>query len=84
MEEEIKIDDDFILIRFQNNTDEVAVFQRPIQLGLIQFHFGLKGSANYNFNQGNYSLKLKEEKAYKQNKLQLEGVNDKTDVTLNN
>ena len=63
MEEEIKIDDDFILIRFQNNTDEVAVFQRPIQLGLIQFHFGLKGSANYNFNQGNYSLKLKEEKA---------------------
>ena len=63
MEEEIKIDDDFILIRFQNNTDEVAVFQRPIQLGLIQFHFGLKGSANYNFNQGHYSLKLKEEKA---------------------
>ena len=63
MEEEIKIDDDFILIRFQNNTDEVAVFQRPIQLGLIQFHFGLKGSANYNFNQGSYSLKLKEEKA---------------------
>ena len=63
MEEEIKIDDDFILIRFQNNTDEVAVFQRPIQLGLIQFHFGLKGSANYNFNHGNYSLKLKEEKA---------------------
>ena len=63
MEEEIKIDDDFILIRFQNNTDEVAVFQRPIQLGLIQFHFGLKGSATYNFNQGSYSLKLKEEKA---------------------
>ncbi len=63
MEEEIKIDDDFILIRFQNNTDEVIVFQRPIQLGLIQFHFSLKGSANYNFNQGNYSLNLKEEKA---------------------
>ena len=63
MEEEIKIDDDFILIRFQNNTDEVLTFQRPVQLGLIQFHFGLKGSANYIFNQGNYSLKLNEEKA---------------------
>ena len=63
MEEEIKIDDDFILIRFQNNTDEVLTFQRPIQLGLIQFHFGLKGSANYIFNQGNYVLNLKEEKA---------------------
>jgi AraC-like DNA-binding protein len=32
-------------------------------LGLIQFHFGLKGSANYIFNQGNYVLNLKEEKA---------------------
>lgn len=63
MEEEIKIDDDFILIRFQNNTDEVLTFQRPVKLGLIQFHFGLKGNANYVFNQGNYVLNLKEEKA---------------------
>ena len=63
MEEEIRIDDDFILIRFQNNTNEVLTFQRPIQLGLIQFHFSLKGSANYVFNQGNYTLNLKEEKA---------------------
>jgi len=63
MEEEIKIDDDFILIRFQNNTNEITTFQRPVQLGLIQFHFGLKGNANYIFNQGNYSIKLNEEKA---------------------
>lgn len=63
MEEEIRIDDDFILIRFENNTNEVLTFQRPIQLGLIQFHFSLKGSANYVFNQGNYTLNLKEEKA---------------------
>ena len=63
MEEEIRIDDDFILIRLQNNTDEVITFQRPVQLGLIQFHFGLKGSANYIFNQSNYVLNLKEEKA---------------------
>jgi AraC-like DNA-binding protein len=60
--EEIKIDDDFILIRFQNDTDEVSVFQRPVTLGLIQFHFGLKGSAKFIFNQGNYALDLKEEK----------------------
>ena len=50
MEEEIKIDDDFILIRFQNNTDVITTFKRPVQLGLIQFHFGLKGNANYIFN----------------------------------
>jgi AraC-like DNA-binding protein len=60
--EEIKIDDEFILIRFQNDTDEVSTFQRSVPLGLIQFHFGLKGSANYIFNQGNYVLNLKEEK----------------------
>ncbi|WP_432223069.1 helix-turn-helix domain-containing protein [Flavobacterium sp. TMP13] len=62
MQEEIKIDDDFILIRFQNNSDQVMTFQRPVQLGLIQFHFGLKGNANYIFSQGNYNLQLKEEK----------------------
>ena len=61
--EEIKIDDDFILIRFQNDTEEVSTFQRSVPLGLIQFHSGLKGSADYIFNQGNYILNLKEEKA---------------------
>jgi AraC-like DNA-binding protein len=63
MEEEIKIEDDFILIRFQNSTNEVIEFKRPVQLGLIQFHFGLKGGANYIFNQRNYIMNLKEEKA---------------------
>ena len=60
--EEIKIDDDFILIRFQNDTHEASTFQRPVTLGLIQFHFGLKGSAKFIFNNGNYILDLKEEK----------------------
>ena len=60
--EEIKIDDDFILIRFQNDTDKASTFQRPVTLGLIQFHFGLKGSAKFIFNNGNYILDLKEEK----------------------
>ena len=54
--EEIKIDDDFILIRFQNDTDKASTFQRPVTLGLIQFHFGLKGSAKFIFNNGNYTL----------------------------
>lgn len=61
--EEIKIDDDFILIRFQNDSEERTTFQRPVHMGLIQFHFGLKGSARYIFNSGNYTLDLKEEKA---------------------
>ena len=61
--EEIKIDEDFILIRFQNDSDHVSTLQRSVPLGLIQFHFGLKGGANYIFNQRNYVLNLKEEKA---------------------
>jgi AraC-like DNA-binding protein len=60
--EEIKIDEDFILIRLQNDTDEVVHYKRQVNLGLIQFHFGLKGSAKFIFNQGSYVLDLHEEK----------------------
>ncbi|WP_310555209.1 AraC family transcriptional regulator [Flavobacterium sp.] len=61
--EEIKIDDDFILIRFQNDSDEKISFERQVHNDLIQFHFGLKGNAKFIFNQGNYTLDLKEEKS---------------------
>ena len=60
--EEIKLDDDFILIRFQNDTDAATVIERPVTMGLIQFHFGLKGKAKFSFNQGSYNLDLNEEK----------------------
>lgn len=60
--EEIRIDDDFILIRFQNDTDAATVIERPVTMGLIQFHFGLKGKAKFSFNQGSYNLDLNEEK----------------------
>ena len=61
-QEEIKIEDDFILIRFQNDSDEVVRFERQVSTGLIQFHFGLKGKAKFSFNQGSYNLDLNEEK----------------------
>jgi AraC-like DNA-binding protein len=61
--EEIKIDEDFILIRLQNDTDEVAHYKRQVNLGLIQFHFGLKGNVKFIFNQGGYVLDLNEEKS---------------------
>ena len=62
-QEEIKIDDDFILIRLQNDTNEPLTVERQVRTGLIQFHFGLKGNAKFIFNQGNYTLDLKEEKS---------------------
>jgi len=61
--EEIKIDDEFILLRFQNDESEAVKYERQVKTGLIQFHFGLKGKAKFIFNQGNYTLDLNEEKS---------------------
>jgi len=62
-QEVIKIEDDFTLIRFQNDSAEPFHAQREVGSGLIQFHFGIKGNAKFIFNQGNYALELKEEKS---------------------
>jgi len=59
----ISIEEDFTLIRFQNDSDEVYRAQHEIKTGLIQFHFGIKGKAKFIFNQGNYALELQEEKS---------------------
>ena len=61
--EEIKIENDFILIRFQNDLNEVQKFEKHIAQGLIQFHFGIKGKGKFIFNQGNYAIDLNEEKS---------------------
>jgi hypothetical protein len=62
-QEIIKIEDDFILIRFQNDDNNVIRLERAITKGLIQFHFGIKGRAKFIFNEGNYALDLKDEKS---------------------
>ena len=59
----ITIEDDFTLLRFQNDGEEVYYTQREVKSGLIHFHLGLKGKAKFIFNQGNYALDLKEEKS---------------------
>lgn len=60
-QEVIKIEEDFILIRFQNDENENMMVKRPVNQGLIQFHFGIKGKAKFVFNQGTYALDLREE-----------------------
>ena len=62
-QEEIKIENDFTLFRFQNDGNEPYFVEKQINKGLIQFHFGIKGKAKFNFNQGNYSIDLNEEKS---------------------
>ncbi|MDQ7959372.1 AraC family transcriptional regulator [Flavobacterium lindanitolerans] len=59
--EEIKIEDDFIIIRIQNDSDETSHFEREVNVDLIQFHFGIKGRAKFIFNQGRYALDLRED-----------------------
>ena len=63
-QEEIKIENDFILYRFQNDGNVTFKIEKHIQQGLIQFHFGIKGKAKFIFNQGTYALDLNEEKSY--------------------
>lgn len=58
--EQIILEDDFMVFRFKNNTPESTRFKKSIPADLIQFHFGLKGKANFVFNQGKYVLPLNE------------------------
>jgi len=59
--DEVLIEDGFYVLKFQNDEDKVVEYSRDISKRFIQFHFCLKGSGTYNFNQGNYSLDVKEE-----------------------
>lgn len=61
---EIQIENDFILLRFQNDGNETYKINKHIKEGLIQFHFCMKGRAKFVFNQGGYLLDLPEEKSY--------------------
>lgn len=61
--EEIKIEQDLTLLRFQNDTDEKQHFEKKVNIGFIQFHFNIKGKGKFIFNQGTYALELKEEKS---------------------
>ncbi|MFD2892304.1 helix-turn-helix transcriptional regulator [Flavobacterium chuncheonense] len=61
--EEIKVEPDFVLLRFQNDTDEIQRYERQVKTGLIQFHFNVKGKGKFIFNNGSYALDLNEEKS---------------------
>jgi AraC-like DNA-binding protein len=62
-QEVITIENDFTLIRFQNDENESFHVKKHVAQGLIQFHFGIKGKAKFVFNEGTYALDLNEEKS---------------------
>jgi len=60
---EVVIDDDFIVMTYQNENEVVEMLEKDIDSSFIQFHFCLKGSCKFVFNQGNYGLDIKDEQS---------------------
>lgn len=54
--EEIVIEKGFFVLLFKNETDDIQQFEKDIDSQFIQFHFCLKGSSRFNFNNNSYSF----------------------------
>lgn len=59
--EETQISEGFLVLTYQNESNEVEVVEREIDSSFIQFHFCLKGTCQFIFNQGRYALDILEE-----------------------
>ncbi len=59
--DETKIEDGFFILKFQNESDTSKNVSREIESSYIQFHFCLKGSSTFLFNNSSYELPLTEE-----------------------
>ena len=59
--EEIVIDEGFFILKFNNETNGIQHFTREVGSNFVQFHFCIKGAANFVFNDGNYRLPLNED-----------------------
>ena len=53
---EINLENDFLLLEFENNSEKKQYFERDIDNTFIQLHFCLRGNCKFSFNNGNYSL----------------------------
>jgi len=61
--EEIVIDEGFYVLKIQNESAQTQQVIREIDSSFIQFHYCLKGGAQFIFNNGNYALDLLDEHA---------------------
>ncbi len=59
--DDILLEEDLICLRIWNNTDTVQIAERNMSAEAIQFHFVLKGSATFLFNNGNYKMPVNAE-----------------------
>ena len=59
--QEVLIEDGFFVLKIQNDEAQIQKVVRDINSSFIQFHFCLKGSAKFIFNDGRYALDVSEE-----------------------
>ncbi len=59
--QETFIEEGFHVLRYRNETIGKEQIVREVAQNFIQFHFCVKGSASFHFNDGNYVLPIKEE-----------------------
>ncbi|MEH6534756.1 MAG: AraC family transcriptional regulator [Psychroserpens sp.] len=58
---ETKLDDGFLVLTYRNESNDIQTVERNIDNRFIQFHFCIKGSSEFIFNNGNYRLKIEAE-----------------------
>lgn len=59
--EETKVDDGFLVLVYKNDASQTQSLLKEIHSDYIQFHFCLKGSSKFVFNEGRYLLDILEE-----------------------
>lgn len=59
--EETKVDDGFLILTYKNDESIAQSLAKEIDSSFIQFHFCIKGSTKFVFNQGRYTLDIHEE-----------------------
>lgn len=57
------LEDGFYVLRLRNDEDQLTHFNRPVDQEFIQFHFCLKGEADFIFNNSSYRFSVNEENA---------------------
>jgi AraC family transcriptional activator of pyochelin receptor len=61
--EETVLESGFVLLKYQNNSGQARRITRAVDRTNIQFHFCLKGSGKFIFNDGRYALEVAEEQS---------------------
>ncbi len=59
--EETQVDDGVLVFAYKNDESEVQHIAKDIDSDYIQFHFCVKGSSKFIFNEGRYALNIHEE-----------------------